>query len=213
MRESLHATTRERLGSMSAAAETTRALYTIVATPVGELLVCGDHDAVAGIHFVTSPYAPTPRPGWLRAPDAFLATQQQLDEYFAGHRTVFDLPLRANRGSGFFRAVWGALQRVPFGCTTTYSAIARELGAPGAARAVGLANARNPFSIVVPCHRVLGTDHALRGYAGGIEAKRALLDHEARVAASVPMPAVRRPGLMSAPAPAPCPWPAAACAG
>lgn len=101
----------------------------------------------------------------------------QLAEYFAGERMEFDLPLRLE-GTEFQRAVWSALQRIPFGETRTYSKIATQLGRSRAVRAVGAANARNPVSIIVPCHRVIGVDGTLAGYAGGTERKRWLLQHE-----------------------------------
>jgi len=101
--------------------------------------------------------------------------RRQLDEYFAGTRTTFDLPLHED-GTAFERAVWARLRDIPFGETTTYGEIARELNS--SPRAVGRANGRNQISIVVPCHRVIGASGSLTGYAGGLEAKRALLDHE-----------------------------------
>src|SRR5205085_9923425 len=104
---------------------------------------------------------------------------RQLREFFAGERTAFELPLRP-AGTPFQRAVWDALLEVPYGETTGYGALAQRLGRPGAARAVGLANARNPLAIVVPCHRVVGASGALTGYAGGLERKRFLLELEAR---------------------------------
>ena len=105
----------------------------------------------------------------------FAALRQQLDEYFAGTRTTFDVPL-SSHGTPFEQRVWAALRAIPYGETRTYGELARELGS--SARAVGRANGRNPISIVVPCHRVVGADGSLTGYAGGLEAKRALLDHE-----------------------------------
>jgi methylated-DNA-[protein]-cysteine S-methyltransferase len=105
----------------------------------------------------------------------FAHVQAQLDEYFSGERTAFELPL-ALRGTAFERRVWDALLEIPYGETTTYGELARALGS--APRAVGRANGRNPISIVVPCHRVLGARGDLTGYGGGLEIKRALLDHE-----------------------------------
>lgn len=105
------------------------------------------------------------------------AVCEQLDAYCAGRLRRFDLPLRPN-GSAFQTRVWEALQMIPFGTTTSYGALAEALGSPSAARAVGLANARNPLMIVVPCHRVIGRDGSLVGYAGGLDAKRWLLAHE-----------------------------------
>ena len=102
------------------------------------------------------------------------AAADQLREYFAGERATFDLPLNPD-GNAFERRVWAELARIPYGDTASYAEIARRIGRPGAARAVGRANARNPIAIVVPCHRVIGSDGSLTGYAGGLDAKRALL--------------------------------------
>ena len=102
----------------------------------------------------------------------------QLNEYFAGHRTTFELPLALDRGTDFQQAVWRALLSVPSGATVTYSELSQRVGKPAAVRAVGGAVGRNPLSIVVPCHRVLGANGALTGYAGGLERKTALLHLE-----------------------------------
>lgn len=110
-----------------------------------------------------------------------IAAAAQLDEYFAGTRTAFDLPL-APRGTPFQRDVWLALAAIPFAETRSYAEIARAIGRPTATRAVGAANGRNPLSIVAPCHRVMGANGALTGFAGGLETKLFLLDHERRVA-------------------------------
>jgi methylated-DNA-[protein]-cysteine S-methyltransferase len=107
----------------------------------------------------------------------------QLEQYFAGERTEFDLEL-ALQGTAFERRVWDEVRAIPYGQTATYAEIAARIGRPGASRAVGRANAWNPIAIVVPCHRVVGSDGSLTGYAGGIEMKRALLDLEARAAAA-----------------------------
>jgi methylated-DNA-[protein]-cysteine S-methyltransferase len=106
--------------------------------------------------------------------------ERQLREYFAGERLEFDLPLDL-AGTEFQRRAWLALAEIPFGTTRTYGEQARRLGHPRAARAVGAANGRNPLSIVLPCHRLVGADGSLVRYGGGLDAKRALLDHEARV--------------------------------
>jgi methylated-DNA-[protein]-cysteine S-methyltransferase len=104
-------------------------------------------------------------------------TQAQLAEYFAGERRAFDLPL-APQGSGFQVEVWRALLRIPYGETCSYGDIARVVGRPAASRAVGAANGRNPIPIIVPCHRVIGSNGSLTGYGGGLPVKRWLLDHE-----------------------------------
>jgi methylated-DNA-[protein]-cysteine S-methyltransferase len=106
-------------------------------------------------------------------------TAAQLVEYFAGHRRAFDLPL-APRGTGFQEIVWRALTAIPFGETRSYGALARTIGRPAASRAVGAANGKNPISIIVPCHRVVASSGELTGYAGGLAAKKWLLEHEIR---------------------------------
>jgi methylated-DNA-[protein]-cysteine S-methyltransferase len=109
------------------------------------------------------------------------AAATQLQEYLAGDRTAFDLPLRA-QGNAFEQLVWDELVRIPYGETASYGEIARRIGHPGSARAVGRANARNPIAIVVPCHRVIGSDGSLTGYGGGLDLKRSLLALEAETA-------------------------------
>jgi methylated-DNA-[protein]-cysteine S-methyltransferase len=113
-----------------------------------------------------------------------LETERQLSEYFSGGRTEFDLPLQPD-GSEFQKKVWQALREIPFGQTRSYLELAKALGSSKAARAVGAANSKNPLSIIVPCHRVVGADGSLTGFAGGIETKAALLAHESR--SNVPM--------------------------
>jgi methylated-DNA-[protein]-cysteine S-methyltransferase len=121
----------------------------------------------------------TPRAGWSRADDlAVLAeARRQLLAYFAGDRDTFDLAL-APQGTAFQRRVWDALRAIPYGTTRTYGEIADDIGAPGAARAVGAANHDNPLAIIVPCHRVIGVSGKLVGYAGGLDQKRTLLELE-----------------------------------
>ncbi|WP_336967635.1 methylated-DNA--[protein]-cysteine S-methyltransferase [Sphingobium aromaticiconvertens] len=106
-----------------------------------------------------------------------IETEMQLSDYFAGHRAAFNLPL-AFEGTSFQRAVWAALLTIPFGETRSYGEIARQIGRPGASRAVGAANGRNPISIIAPCHRVIGANGKLTGFAGGLEAKAWLLEME-----------------------------------
>jgi methylated-DNA-[protein]-cysteine S-methyltransferase len=118
---------------------------------------------------------------WQESAPTLRAARAQVDAYFAGELRAFDLPLRAE-GTPFQRAVWAALEGIPFGTTASYGAIAALVGAPGSARAVGAANGRNPIAIVVPCHRVIGADGRLVGYGGGLDRKTWLLGHEARVA-------------------------------
>ena len=161
------------------------------ATPVGELtLVASDR----GLRAVVWPKASLRGAGISgrphRVPDHLMlkTTASQLDEYFAGERTAFDIPLDLE-GTRFQVAAWRSLAEIPFGTTTTYGRQAAGLGIPTAARAVGAANGANPVCIVLPCHRVIGSDGSLTGFGGGLPVKQWLLDHEARVlAASSPSP-------------------------
>jgi methylated-DNA-[protein]-cysteine S-methyltransferase len=157
--------------------------HTSVPSPLGSLLlVADDADRLRGLYLPNHQRGPAAGPGREDGGGVLADAAAQLDEYFAGTRTAFDLSL-ATAGSPLQERVWAALRAVPYGTTTTYGAIASDLAlGNGAARAVGTANARNPISIVVPCHRVIGSSGALTGYAGGVEAKRRLLAHEARVA-------------------------------
>lgn len=153
-------------------------LYTRVETPLCELLLLGDGRALSGLHMFGGRTALTIAPEWVRDDDAFAVARTQLAEYFDGSRREFDLPL-ALEGTPFQREVWEALREIPYGETVSYGELALRLGKPDAVRAVGLANGRNPISIVVPCHRVIGADGSLTGYGGGLERKRELLDLEA----------------------------------
>jgi methylated-DNA-[protein]-cysteine S-methyltransferase len=146
-------------------------------SPVGELVLAGDAHELWGVWIEGQRWAPVAGPGWRESPRAFAAARRQLDEYFAGERTTFDLPLR-RRGTAFQLAVWAALEGIPYGQTRSYGALAASLGCPAAARAVGAANGRNAFAIVVPCHRLIGADGRLVDYAAGLDAKRWLLSHE-----------------------------------
>jgi methylated-DNA-[protein]-cysteine S-methyltransferase len=162
------------------AAEPSRPLlYDIVDSPVGRLLLIGDERALSGLYMMeTGGHSMTPEPQWSRRPGAFGVTTEQLAEYFAGARTEFDLPL-APHGTPFQLAVWTELTRIPYGVTASYGEVAAALGKSLlASRAVGLANGRNPISIIVPCHRVIGADGSLTGYGGGLDRKEWLLRHE-----------------------------------
>ena len=140
-------------------------------TPIGTLWLEADGSGLSSIAF-GGPPGPASGDALLRE------AESQLRAYFAAELTRFDLPL-SPRGTEFQRRVWDAVARVPYGTTTTYSAVATALGRPSACRAVGAANGRNPLPIVVPCHRVVGASGALTGYGGGLARKRALLDLEA----------------------------------
>ena len=158
--------------------------HAVIASPIGPLTLVGDGEALAGLYF--DGHLRTPRLTDLgpRDDDGFEAAQQQLGEYFAGTRREFDLEL-APRGSAFEKQVWAMLTKIPYGETRTYGQLAAELGDPGAAQAVGNANGWNPISVIVPCHRVVGTSGGLTGYAGGLTRKRFLLSLEEPPAAEV----------------------------
>jgi methylated-DNA-[protein]-cysteine S-methyltransferase len=149
--------------------------HTTVATPIGELLLLADGDALCEIRFDA---ADLPAGSERRDDGVLGVAARQLGEYAAGERTTFDVPLRPRFGGGFERRVWAHVAAIPYGTTTTYGEIAAALDAPGAARAVGAANGRNPIPLIVPCHRVIGAKGALTGYAGGLDRKRRLLEHE-----------------------------------
>jgi methylated-DNA-[protein]-cysteine S-methyltransferase len=157
----------------------TNTLYTHLESPIGKLLVCGDEERLTGLYTVPRCHDSALLNGARRAEMPFDRVSEQLDQYFAGERLEFDLELGFDSASAFCQSVWRSLLEIPFGDTTTYGELARKLGRPSAARAVGRANARNPISIVVPCHRVIGSAGDLTGYAGGLERKRFLLRHEA----------------------------------
>lgn len=154
-------------------------IYTTVDSPVGALTLSGpDGQALSGLYMHEQRHRPPLPAGARRDNAAFADARAQLGEYFAGARTRFELDLRPD-GTPFQRAVWAALREIPFGETASYGELARRLGKPGASRAVGLANGRNPIGIVIPCHRVVGSTGSLTGYGGGLERKRFLLEHEA----------------------------------
>jgi methylated-DNA-[protein]-cysteine S-methyltransferase len=157
---------------------TTRAkVHTIVDSPVGPLHLVATDGVLSGLHLDGQRHRPDPATFGPRDDGPFAEVRRQLEAYFAGERTDFDLPLHLE-GTDFQRRVWAALREVPYGTTWTYGQLAAHLGAPGASRAVGLANGRNPVAIVVPCHRVVGADGTLTGYGGGLERKQLLLDLE-----------------------------------
>ena len=155
-------------------------LYSTFDSPLGELLAVGDGNALHGLYMQEGRTAIKVRGGWEQSGEPFAALRAQLTEYFDGARTAFDLPL-ALAGSPFQRRVWRALQDIPYGETVGYGYVARRLGVPSAARAVGVANGQNPVCVIVPCHRVIGADGSLTGYGGGLERKRLLLELEAGV--------------------------------
>jgi methylated-DNA-[protein]-cysteine S-methyltransferase len=155
--------------------------YTTIDSPIGALMLVGDGTRFRGLHFVEGRRRREPDRAWVRDAASFADAERQIAEYFAGTRRVFDLPLDAG-GTPFQRAVWSALERIPYGETISYGELARRIGNPRAVRAVGLANGSNPIALIIPCHRVIGADGALVGYGGGIERKTFLLDFERRIA-------------------------------
>ena len=145
-------------------------------TPLGTVRIVARGDAIAGVWFDGQKYDAVADDAWRESPGDPLLREgaRQLREYFAGRRERFDLPLAAE-GTAFQKSVWRAIAKVPAGRTASYGDLARRIGRPSAVRAVGAAVGRNPLSVVVPCHRIVGSDGSLTGYAGGLGRKRALL--------------------------------------
>lgn len=158
-------------------------LFTEIPSPVGPLTLASDGRALTWVEFENPKWPCGTRETWVRddAHPFFVRAHAQLDEYFAGTRTEFDLDL-APSGTPFQMKVWARLRRIPYGETISYAQLARDVGDAKATRAVGAANGRNPISIVVPCHRVIGADGSLTGFGGGVGRKRRLLALEASVA-------------------------------
>lgn len=155
-------------------------LFTYIDSPIGELLLTGNGNAITGLTMHEHKHAPPVQDHWHSAHDGVLAAaREQLSAYFAGALQTFELPL-TTQGTEFQQTVWQALLEIPYGRTWSYGQLARRIGKPGAARAVGLANGRNPISIIIPCHRVIGADGSLTGYGGGMGRKQWLLRHEGR---------------------------------
>ena len=154
-------------------------IHTIVESEIGDLLLLGDGQALTGLY--TSEHVRKPQLVGDRDDQAFAAAREQLNEYFAGERRQFDLKL-VPKGTDFQRTVWNELCLIPYGETASYGELAHRIGSPTAVRAVGLANGRNPLSIVIACHRVIGGRGALTGYAGGLAIKEWLLKHETSLA-------------------------------
>jgi methylated-DNA-[protein]-cysteine S-methyltransferase len=155
----------------------TRVNYTVLATPIDRLLLTSDGTALTGVYMEPHPNAAARDAHWRRDETGLGPALEQLTAYFAGTLRRFDLRL-APRGTAFQQSVWQALCEIPLGTTVSYAEIARRVGAPGAARAVGAAVGRNPIPIVVPCHRVVGSNGSLTGFGGGLPRKEWLLEHE-----------------------------------
>jgi methylated-DNA-[protein]-cysteine S-methyltransferase len=148
-------------------------------SPLGVLRVTADDVGLTSLYMESQRHGPTaPEPSWIPDDDGFTEARRQLELYFAGELRTFDLPLNPS-GTAFQREVWAALTAIPYGEVRSYQQVAEQVGRPRASRAVGLANGRNPISVIVPCHRVIGASGALTGYGGGLERKGMLLDLEA----------------------------------
>ena len=159
-------------------------VYRTIDSPVGPLTLAGSGSTLFHLRMTDQTHEPD-RSDWQAAgPGAFDRAVKQLEAYFAGELTDFELELELV-GTDFQRRVWAALQTIPYGETRSYGQIAEQIGSPGASRAVGLANGRNPISIIVPCHRVIGSSGGLTGYGGGVDRKRTLLGLEKGLAASI----------------------------
>jgi|HubBroStandDraft_1064217.scaffolds.fasta_scaffold151530_1 methylated-DNA-[protein]-cysteine S-methyltransferase len=154
--------------------------FSLLESPLGELLLTAHDDSLTGIYFTSQTHAPQIRPDWIRRDDApvFSKLRRQLHEYAAGEREVFDLPVELT-GTKFQVRVWEQIGAIPFGETITYTELAGRIGEPRAVRAVAAAAGANPVCWALPCHRVVGKDGSLTGYAGGLTRKKALLDFEA----------------------------------
>ncbi len=159
--------------------------FTYFESPLGRMFIRGDGQFVTGLFMPSHQGAPGPESAWQQADEPFAAVRQQLAEYFEGERQQFDVPIKLV-GTAFQQRVWQELLRIPFGTTIHYGELARRVGQPSASRAVGHANGRNPISILVPCHRVIGANGKLTGYAGGLDKKQWLLACERRATGAEP---------------------------
>jgi methylated-DNA-[protein]-cysteine S-methyltransferase len=152
---------------------------TLETSKLGELLLVAEDNKLAGIYYPDHKHPPKRQKDWVHDPKhpVLLQAGKELEEYLAGHRTTFSVPLGAI-GTEFQQKIWKQIARIPFGKTITYSELARRAGSPQAIRAAGAATGRNPISIIVPCHRIVGKDGALTGYAGNLDRKKHLLGIE-----------------------------------
>jgi methylated-DNA-[protein]-cysteine S-methyltransferase len=156
---------------------TTTITTTAMESPVGTLTLTAVDGRLTGLHMDGQRHAPASSADWERDDAGLAGVVEQLDAYFAGGREAFDVPLDLV-GTEFQRSVWAGLLEIPYGETMSYGELARRVGRPGASRAVGLANGRNPVAIIVPCHRVIGANGTMTGYGGGLDRKVWLLEHE-----------------------------------
>ena len=151
--------------------------YTYHKTPIGVMFIAGDHQAIKMMSFPEGYKQRGPMPDWKQTKKPFATVIKQLDDYFKGRRTQFDLPL-APDGTEFQQQVWQALLSIPYGQTMSYGELAKIIHRPKASRAVGAANGANPIPIIIPCHRVIGASGSLTGFGGGLPTKKWLLAHE-----------------------------------
>lgn len=172
-------------GSRMTADTTVERAHTVADSPVGQLTFVAVDGKLCGLYMDQQRHRPAQETFGAQDAELFTEARRQMEEYFAGQRTEFDLPM-VFLGTPFQQRVWSALCEIPFGETTTYGELAERIGRPTASRAVGAANGRNPIGIIVPCHRVVGSDGKLVGYGGGVDRKRHLLDFERSVLASNP---------------------------
>jgi methylated-DNA-[protein]-cysteine S-methyltransferase len=159
--------------------------HTVVDSPYGALTLVATEGVLSGLYMTGQRHRPPEETFGVPDQGPFGEAVRQLDAYFAGALTTFDVPLRLD-GTPFQRSVWAALLRIPYGETRSYGELAEELGKPGASRAVGLANGKNPVGIIVPCHRVVGASGSLTGYGGGLDRKQRLLTFERGAEAETP---------------------------
>jgi len=153
--------------------------YTVMKSPIGPLLLVGDARGLRLVHFSTGRRPKSPEPDWIEDKAPFKEVIRQLEAYFAGRLQEFDLSLVLD-GTEFQQLVWRNLQKIPYGETTSYGQLAKRIGKPEASRAVGLANGSNPIPIIIPCHRVIGSNGDLTGFGGGLPLKKKLLALESR---------------------------------
>ncbi len=164
---------------MRAAEQVSAVFYTTFESPVGELLLAGDSNALRRVSFESSKRSAPPQAGWKQDKAPFAEVIRQLQAYFHGELREFHLPL-VLEGTEFQRRVWNALRTIPYGETISYAQLAARIGNPKAVRAVGLANGSNPIPIIIPCHRVIGSDGGLTGFGGGLSTKKKLLELESK---------------------------------
>ena len=151
--------------------------YEQMPSPIGPLFLVADDEGLREVRFELERRPHTPLDGWVHSPGKLAEVRRQLEEYFAGERLTFDLLLKP-LGTEFQQSVWQALTTIPYAVTTSYGQLSQQIDRPKASRAVGAANGRNPIPIIIPCHRVIGSNGTLTGFAGGLAAKQWLLAHE-----------------------------------